>query len=45
VPTSRPRGAQQAKDTPTHRAAVAAQHERIDALLDLFIEVSDTRSR
>lgn len=35
--------AQQAKDSPAHRTAVAAQRTRIDALLDLYLEVSDHR--
>ena len=29
---------QQAKDTPAHRAAVAEWTDRIDALLDLYLE-------
>ncbi|MGY1763339.1 hypothetical protein ACI79G_04725 [Geodermatophilus sp. SYSU D00779] len=33
--------AQQAKDTPAHRAAVARQRARVDALLDLYLELSD----
>ena len=35
--------AQQAKDTPDHRAAVARQQARIDAVLDLYLELSDAR--
>ena len=33
----------QAKDTPAHRAAVARGHDRLDALLDLHLELSDPR--
>jgi hypothetical protein len=35
--------AQQAEDTPAHRAAVARQRARIDAVLDLYLELSDPR--
>ena len=35
--------AAQAKDTPARRAAVARQHDRVDALLDLHLELSDPR--
>jgi hypothetical protein len=34
---------QQAKDTPAHRATVARHRERVDALLDLHLELSDPR--
>lgn len=37
--------AQQAKDTPAHRAAVARERARIDAVLDLYLELSDPRGR
>ncbi|MGY1643838.1 hypothetical protein ACI782_22245 [Geodermatophilus sp. SYSU D00703] len=37
------RRAQQAKDTPAHRAAVARSRDRLDALLDLHLELSDPR--
>jgi malate synthase len=32
---------QQAKDTPAHRAAVTEQEQRLDAVLDLFLDLSD----
>ena len=35
--------AQQAKDTPAHRAAVARERDRVDAVLDLYLELSDPR--
>lgn len=35
--------AQQAKDTPAHRAAVARERARVDAVLDLYLELSDPR--
>jgi hypothetical protein len=35
--------ARQAKDTPDHRVAVARHRERLDALLDLHLELSDPR--
>ena len=35
--------ARQAKDTPAHRDAVARQRDRVDALLDLHLELSDPR--
>jgi hypothetical protein len=35
--------ARQAKDTPDHRAAVARHRARMDALLDLHLELSDPR--
>jgi hypothetical protein len=35
--------ARQAKDTPAHRATVARQRDRLDALLDLHLELSDPR--
>jgi hypothetical protein len=35
------RHTQQTKDTPAHRAAVARQRARIDAVLDLHLELSD----
>ncbi|SDL85636.1 hypothetical protein SAMN05660642_01031 [Geodermatophilus siccatus] len=35
--------AQQAKDTPAHRAAVERQRARVDAVLDLYLELSDPR--
>ena len=34
---------QQAKDTPASRAAVAGARTRVDALLDLHLELSDPR--
>jgi hypothetical protein len=37
--------AQQAKDTPAHRAAVARERARVDAVLDLYLELSDPRGR
>jgi hypothetical protein len=33
----------QAKDTPAHREAIARHHDRLDALLDLHLELSDPR--
>jgi hypothetical protein len=35
--------AQRAKDTPAHRAAVARERARIDAVLDLYLELADPR--
>lgn len=35
--------AQQAKDTPACRAAVAGHRARIDVLLDVYLELSDPR--
>jgi hypothetical protein len=35
--------AQQGKDTPAHRAAVAGHRARIDTVLDLYLELSDPR--
>jgi two-component sensor histidine kinase len=35
--------AQQAKDTPASRATVARSRDRVDALLDLHLELSDPR--
>jgi hypothetical protein len=37
------RRAQQAKDTPASRAAVARQSRQIDVLLDLYLALSDAR--
>jgi hypothetical protein len=37
------RSARQAKDTPAHRAAVLRYQDRMDALLDLHLELSDPR--
>jgi hypothetical protein len=37
------RGEQQTKDTPAHRAAVAQQQDRLDALLDFFLEMTDVK--
>jgi hypothetical protein len=37
------RRARQAKDTLVHRAAVARLRDRLDALLDLHLELSDPR--
>jgi hypothetical protein len=34
------RRAQQDKDTPDHRAAVGQQRDRVDALLDLYLDLS-----
>jgi hypothetical protein len=35
--------AAQRKDTPAHRAAVVRARDRLDALLDLHLELSDPR--
>ncbi len=35
--------AQQAEDTPAHRAAVARERARVDAVLDLYLELTDPR--
>jgi hypothetical protein len=37
------RRAQQSKDTPASRAAVAQQSRQIDVLLDLYLALSDAR--
>ena len=37
------RRAQQAKDNPAHRTALAHHQDRVDALLDLHLELSDPR--